>query len=154
MNNRKGPCKCWTGKVELKCASFWTPDKFYSWELLQIALLQKTLQAEHSPLILPKTTQPQETKTTWNKKWLVPGLTEPFIFAVISLAWQGTGRGAEALAGPGRADPRALVLGLSSKAVLNQLPCYKREGWTNWSFTTISWFVPYQSLPWFVSRYV
>lgn len=55
-------------------------------------------------------------------------LTELFIFSVISLAWQGAGWGADALAGPGRADPAAHTLGLSSKAVLNsdELPCYKR----------------------------
>jgi len=45
---------------------------------------------------------------------------ELFILSVISLAWQGTGWGADALAGPHRADPAALTLGLSSNAVLNQ----------------------------------
>lgn len=44
---------------------------------------------------------------------------ELFIFSVISLAWQGAGWGADALVGPGRADPAALTLGLSSKAILN-----------------------------------
>lgn len=44
---------------------------------------------------------------------------ELFIFSVISLAWQGTGWGADALAERGRADPAALTLSLSSKAVLN-----------------------------------
>lgn len=37
---------------------------------------------------------------------------EPFIFSVISLAWQGTGWGADALAEAGRTDPQALTLGL------------------------------------------
>lgn len=39
------------------------------------------------------------------QKSLAPVLMEPFIFSVISLAWQGTGWGADALAEAGRTDP-------------------------------------------------